>query len=247
MTGILYFSSTGNSLYIAEKIQETMGARIIYIPNYDGDGSEFDKIVIVCPIYSFGLPAHVYGLIPKLTKDKPVYFVLNYGGMTGGADYFTYTLCYERGIDIRAVYTVKMPENFTLTFSVPDSYMKKILKDAPERVEKVALHIKNNNMRIPRERKTKSAIYLKNKDNWRLLSNDFSINDNCTLCGKCISICPVDNIALSENCVVFLNKCVACLGCYHRCPNKAICYKNKNKKNRYINPFIKEDDIGHDK
>lgn len=43
MIGILYFSSTGNSLYIAQKIQDQMGGQIKYIPNYNGNGSEFEK------------------------------------------------------------------------------------------------------------------------------------------------------------------------------------------------------------
>jgi len=34
------------------------------------------------------------------------------------------------------------------------------------------------------------------------------------------------------------DKCVACLGCYHRCPSKAIEYKNKKKKFRYINQRV---------
>ena len=36
MIGILYFSSTGNSLYIAQRVQHTMGGQIKYIPNYEG-------------------------------------------------------------------------------------------------------------------------------------------------------------------------------------------------------------------
>ena len=51
MTGILYFSSTGNSLYIAQKIQKKLGGKILYIPAYGGDGSEFDTLILVTPIY----------------------------------------------------------------------------------------------------------------------------------------------------------------------------------------------------
>ena len=46
--------------------------------------------------------------------------------------------------------------------------------------------------------------------------------------------------------IVFADKCVACLGCYHRCPKKAIVYKGKKKKDRYINPNVNENDIGKD-
>ena len=70
MIGILYFSSTGNSLYIAQKIQDQMGGQIKYIPNYNGNGSEFEKIILVTPIYSFGMPTFVYDIIPRLIKQQ---------------------------------------------------------------------------------------------------------------------------------------------------------------------------------
>ena len=69
MTGILYFSSTGNSLYIAKKLKEKVGGDVLYIPNYNGDASEFERIIIVSPIYSFGLPTFVYDLLGKLNKS----------------------------------------------------------------------------------------------------------------------------------------------------------------------------------
>ena len=90
MIGILYFSSTGNSLYIAQKIQDQMGGQIKYIPNYNGNGSEFEKIILVTPIYSFGMPTFVYDIIPRLNKATELIIIQNYGGMVGGADYYIY-------------------------------------------------------------------------------------------------------------------------------------------------------------
>jgi Pyruvate/2-oxoacid:ferredoxin oxidoreductase delta subunit len=45
---------------------------------------------------------------------------------------------------------------------------------------------------------------------------------------------------------MFGDKCVACLSCYHRCPERAIVYQDKRKKDRYINPLVEEDNIGAD-
>ena len=66
MNGILYFSSTGNSLNIAKKLKERLGGKIVYIPKYQGNGSEFEKIFLVTPIYSYGMPKHVYDCHSKL-------------------------------------------------------------------------------------------------------------------------------------------------------------------------------------
>lgn len=246
MRGILYFSSTGNSLFVAQQLRERLGGQIRYLPAFDGSGEEFDEIIIVSPIYSFGLPVHVYDMIPDLTKIRPVWIVLTYGGMVAGADGLAYTHCKEHGVDIRGVYTVKMPENYTLDFSVPKFYEKATLKAAPKAIEKVASKIENGDVRIPKEKKSKKEIYLKNRLKWPLIVKDFSVSDDCIRCGKCVQICPSDIISIKDGAVTFADHCVICLGCYHRCPQKAIRYKNKNKTDRYLNPDIRESDIGKD-
>lgn len=246
MTGILYFSSTGNSLYIAQRVKNALGGQIKYIPNYEGDGSEFESIIFVTPIYSYGMPTFVYDLIPRLNKTTELIIIQNYGGMVSGADYLVYQYAKEYELNIKAVYVLKMPENFTTTFTVPKFYIKSILRSADSRIDKVINSIRTGDYRVPKKCKTKVDVYLKNKSNWHLIGEDFSTTDACVKCGKCVSVCPVGNISLNDGKIVFSNKCVACLGCYHRCPQKAIVYKQKKKKDRYINPNVNENHIGKD-
>ena len=246
MIGILYFSGTGNSLYIAKKLKEDLGGKVLYIPNYVGNGSEFEKIIIVTPIYSYGMPKHVYELLPKLDKEKELIVVQNYGGMIAGADYLMYQYCLRNGLNIKSIFTLKMPENFTTTFTVPKFYLNSTLKKSINRVAKVVDDIKNKNYVVPKKKKTKEETYLKNMSNWHIIGKSFNVSEDCVKCGKCIRICPVNNISMVDGKIVFSDKCVACLGCYHRCPKKAIRYKDKKKKDRYVNPNISEEDIGKD-
>ena len=37
-----------------------------------------------------------------------------------------------------------------------------------------------------------------------------------------------DLVTITDDKIQFLDKCVACLGCYHRCPKKAIIYKGRH-------------------
>lgn len=244
MNGIFYFSSTGNSLYIAKRVKDTLDGEIIYIPKYQGDGSEFDKIIIVSPIYSYGLPAHTYDFLLNINNTIPTYIILNYGGMTGGADWFAYNLAKEHGKNILGVYTMKMPENFTLTFTVPSFYCNSTLKKAPKAIDKIISKIASGEISAPKKAKTKEEKYYTNKSNWHHLADDFSTSENCVKCGKCVDVCPVGNIALENGVIKFADKCVACLGCYHRCSQKAIIYKGKNKKDRYFNPNVDENELG---
>ena len=155
MIGILYFSSTGNSLYIAQRIQNRIGGQLKYIPNYEGNGNEFDKIILVTPIYSYGMPTFVYDIIPKLNKQKELFVIQNYGGIVGGADYFIYQYAKQHKLNIKAVYILKMPENFTLTFTVPKFYIKHTLKKADKYIDNVIDSINSGNYRVPKQCNTK--------------------------------------------------------------------------------------------
>lgn len=246
MVGIFYFSSTGNSLQIAKKVKERFGGKLFYIPKYQGNGSEFEKLFIVTPIYSFGMPKYVYDFLPKLDKSKELFVIQNYGGMVGGADYLFYDYAKRNGLNIKSVHTIKMPENYTLSFTVPKFYLNSALRKSNKRIERVLDLIESGKYNIPKKKKTKEATYLKNMGNWHIIGECFKANENCVKCQKCIKLCPAGNISLVDGKIVFGDKCVACLGCYHRCPNKAIVYKNKKKKYRYINPNIDENEIGQD-
>ncbi len=246
MNGILYFSSTGNSLQIAQKVQQKFGGGIFYIPKYLGDGCEFDRIFIVTPIYSYGMPAHVFELLPRLDKEKEIIIIQNYGGMLGNADRLIYEYCIKYSLNVKSIYTIKMPENFTLSFTVPKFYLKGVLKKSEGRIDEVLQRIADKDFSLPQKAKTKEQTYLRNKSNWHLIGERFSVTDDCIRCGKCVSLCPTQNISLTDEGIKFADKCVACLGCYHRCPKKAIIYQNKSKKDRYINPNVDENKIGKD-
>ena len=244
MTGILYFSSTGNSLYIAKQVQEALGGKVIYLPKYEGTGAEFDRVILVTPIYSYGMPKHVYEFLPKLDKTRELIIVQNYGGMVGGADYLMRSYCEKLALNLKSVFVIQMPENFTTTFTVPKFYIKSILKNADKNISAVIEKIKSGESQLPKKKKTREQKYLKNMSNWHIIGNRFCVSEECVKCGKCVKICPVGNISFKDGKPVFGDKCVACLGCYHRCPQKAIRYKNHKKKDRYVNPNICEDEIG---
>ena len=190
MKGILYFSSTGNSLYLAKRIRERVPAHILYLPRYAGDGSEFDEVILVTPVYSFGLPVHSYDVLQRLCNDVPLTVVLTYGGATSGAERLVAELARRGNKNLRGVYAIQMPENYTLTFTTPKIYEKLVLRLAEKKIDRVIDAILRAEPHLPAEGRTREALYEKNKSNWHLIGRDFSATEDCVQCGKCIAICP---------------------------------------------------------
>lgn len=249
MTGIFYFSGTGNSLWLAKQIKARLGGEIRYIPKWNGDASAYDKLIIVCPVYSFGLPLPVFDFMKRLDSEAPLWIVMNYGGAAGSAAKFAYNHAKSCNLNIKQVYTMKMPENFTAVFSTPliKPYNKGLLKKAPKTIAKIIASIeKGEEKSFPTDKEDKHKLYNENKSNWGKMGERFSISSACTLCEKCVKGCPGENIEIADGKVIFGNKCVVCQACYHRCPQNAVLYLGKPNKMPYSNPDVADDEIGAD-
>jgi len=48
------------------------------------------------------------------------------------------------------------------------------------------------------------------------------IKDNCTQCGLCISICPMNNFDNQNGKIITKQNCIICYRCINKCPQKAI-------------------------
>jgi ferredoxin len=55
------------------------------------------------------------------------------------------------------------------------------------------------------------------------------INNNCTQCGLCVSICPMNNFEIQNNKIVTKQNCTICYRCINKCPEKAIAVFLKTK------------------
>lgn len=62
----------------------------------------------------------------------------------------------------------------------------------------------------------------------RKLSKDVKIQtDRCTLCGVCVTLCPMKNLELGAGKIDQKGDCTLCYRCVNRCPEKAISILSK--------------------
>lgn len=243
---ILYFSGTGNSRFAAQIIQKVTRDEICSMNKLIKSGNKNTiksekPFVFVCPTYAWRIPKVVDKFIKEvqLEGSTKAYFILTCGDGTGNALSYAKKLCIEKGLEFMGLASVIMPENYTAMFNTPDKAMaeRNIKKVTPEifnigNTVKEELPLKESKPKI-------SGIILSNIINPIFYScfvnaKGFYSTNKCISCGKCVDLCPLNNIKLIEGKPQWGRDCTHCMACINRCPKEAIEYKNNTKgKPRY--------------
>ena len=156
---IFYFSATGNSRHVAERIAEILGDRTIPITNcLKNENFNFitqpgEKIGLVCPVYNLGLPITVIDFINNLnikTNTDYVFTVVTYGGFSGGASKMLKDMLLKKGININAHYSVKMPDTWTPVYDVSNrEKIDKLNTKADKTISKIIKRIQEEFAKTP--------------------------------------------------------------------------------------------------
>ncbi|MGL4990913.1 MAG: EFR1 family ferrodoxin [Sarcina sp.] len=244
---IFYYTSTGNSLYIAEQIANEIKDSELISMTIGLKNKEFiykcNKAIIISPVHCFGLPIVAFDFLEKLKliNCKYIYCIAVSGGGSGFKTLKQISeLIKENGI-INDSSTVKYISNYIKTGrNLTQEKIEKCEEKNIQVINKIIVDIKNETKR------TRSIIgnkgSLSNRA-WRSFfrgnDNKFTVNENCINCKICEKICPVNNITILDNKPSWSFKCVDCMGCINLCPKEAINLGKKTiKKTRYKNKYI---------
>lgn len=252
---IFYFSATGNSKYVAQRIADATEDRLIALPDavksrsYHYDITAEKRVGFVVPVYYYGLPSILNFFLEKLQltgyDQQYFYVVLTCGGSTGDAAGQLNRLLRKKGITLSAQFAVPMVDNY-IPLSKLDGPEKieEILDAAEEYIDEARRAIRslgfgdyNRCQGLLPAAKTAAAYraYARGRS-----SKPFVVTEECTGCGLCREICPCGAIAMDEGKPEWTKpQCVQCLGCLHRCPARAIRWKKEKEDNgRYYNPRV---------
>lgn len=248
---ILFFSGTGNSEYVAEKVAQTINDELISLNDLikkdsNGELCSEKPLVFVTPTYGWQLPIIVRDYILKTTfkGNNAAYFLLTCGTGTGNASEYAKMLCKEKGFIFMGFNTIVMPENYIAMFSVPnESKSDKIIKNAIPKIKAVTNLIKKSE-KLSSEKVTFVGKLMSGPVNtlfYKCFVNakGFYVNNNCIGCEKCVELCPLNNIKLINYKPKWDNNCTHCMACICHCPTEAIEYKNKTvgkRRYRFIEP-----------
>ncbi len=246
---IFYFSGTGNSYQAALAMcapgEEPLDlAACLREGRREFSPGEGESLGIVCPVYYGGLPSLVPEFVASLRLTGPadyVFALLTCASSAAGAAGMLEKALGERGIPLDAAYTVIMPENDVLHYTVaPEKERDAILAEASAALElirrsvaerrRLGLHLPERGRQI-----TEAAYPYYQRDR---STKEFYIDEQCVGCGKCVERCPVGAMVMEEGRPRWVkDKCVLCMACI-RCG--AVQYGGLTRgKKRYVNPILK--------
>lgn len=247
---IFYFTSTGNSLKMAQTLNKQIkDSQIIAIKDII-DIANFsisdDKVGFVFPVYVYGLPRIVERFIRNIDLSKVMYI---FGVATamfpnGFALSQLDMLLYNKNKKLNYGRYIKMPTNYVTAFSpLNPTKCNRLIHRADKTAIKIATDIDKMKNRIQRESKIYQMItnakshYTSWAHHVSKSDANFVVHDTCISCGICEKVCPVNNIKMKNGKPTFRNTCEQCYGCINHCPKQSITY-DKILKGSYIHPDI---------
>lgn len=239
---IFYFTTTGNSLYVAKKLCDK-NVSIVQEFNSRTTFVEDDKIGFVFPCYGRGMPDIVHKFLDKVTFKADYYFaVVTHGGSPKGALESVRFLGKKYNIKFDYLEQIHMIGNYLPLTDINVELENESSLNIDKNIEKIKNDIQNN-LKNNRSLKFRNYIFsnILNKLFYTFCTGKsdkkFSISDKCTNCKVCENLCYRNNISVTDK-PVFNNQCGFCMGCINNCPQNAISVKGEKSTRRFRNKNV---------
>jgi len=244
---IFYFSGTGNSKHIADKIANSTGERLVYISESVIDKNETyeieksERIGFVFPVYWYCMPKIVEKFIVQLKlsryQNQYIYALTTYGIAAGNVmDRLTKTLN-SKHLKLNGIFGVQMVDNYVVGYNIINLDKQRTILDSAEcEIDKIMSmierkenieYIKKGNVAFV----TPVTGYAYRKVNH---TKKFFATQQCNGCKLCEISCPCNAIHLVNEKPTWVGECTFCLKCINGCKQSAIQYgKFTEKRDRY--------------
>ena len=130
-TALYYFTGTGNSLEAATVLSKQLDATMASMAAVKSPMPEFEKIILVFPVYMYRPPILVADFMRKLTPGPTVYLVAINGGDPGDVLPWSIKLLAENGVPAAGSFSVRLPDNYTPFGGPPSAEEQKEIFGGP--------------------------------------------------------------------------------------------------------------------
>ena len=245
---VIYFTGTGNSRYLAGLIASRLEDKVVSMNDRIKLGIKDDvlsekALVIVSPTYCYHLPKTVTDYLESVKISAPkIYFIMTCGAGIGGAGAYNAKIAETKNIPYGGTKAVVMPDNYIAMYEA-SSYdvAQSILDGIPATADEISEAIKAGESFSMKKSGLSAGISklgAKVFNGMMINTAKFAADDNCTGCGSCANICPMNNISIENRKPKWGDSCVHCIACMSFCPRNAIQYgkKTENRRRYYLFP-----------
>lgn len=237
---IVYFSGTGNTKYIAEKMKAAIikTNNEVDLINIEKDRINpilYKKIIIGGPVYVEKYPEILLKYIENNLSDYTGNCMMfSTQAFTGATPVFRHAIKRIKHLNVTYYNYLTMPNNFYnfMFKKCAEDMQTELIKAASVKAERMVLEFlqeKINKFKISYSRVIIAEItyklvfpFFRNK-----LMKKLSIDRNrCINCRVCERSCPAKSIKISPE-LTINNDCTFCQRCINACPKNAFLYKEK--------------------
>ena len=243
---VLYYSGTGNSKFIAKCIASALETDCLNLNERikTGDTSSVqteENVILVTPTYAWRIPHIVSGWLGKaeLVGAKRIWFVMDCGSEIGNAAGYNRQLAAQKHLHYMGTAQIIMPENYIAMFNAPrKEQARSIVEQTEPELQKVLTQLRAG-QQFPAPRDNLYDRFMSGPVNpvfyrFFVKADAFRATDACIGCGKCVELCPLNNIHLESGRPVWGKNCTHCMACICYCPKEAVEYGKKSRgKPRY--------------
>lgn len=253
---IFFFSGTGNTWWVADRIKKLLDARginadIVSTDSVDSKKADWwirsaDLVLFGWPVYEYDLPAPVKTFISSLyavEKGKHIHVFCTTSGFTADGAYVSHRRFKEKGLTIDSAAHFTMPFHLYISTGhkaqTDEKVIQRILAGCGRRVDAYVNALLEGKASVRGRRfvwlgALQRLPYLAGRERRK---NRMGVEEaRCTHCGVCAALCPAGNIEFMDV-PHFAGNCAQCLRCYAFCPASAITLDGRLHDMRFGRPY----------
>lgn len=224
---IFYFSGSGNSLWAAKQISAELGGECLSVPVLSDSGElrvEDTVVGFAFPVHMLDVPWAVKPFLLRLHLPENAYTfaVLTYNnrGVAECCASIEHALAVNSA-HLSAGFGLRMPGNCIASTAEED---RERLTLAPERVREICASIRSRVVNCAPDGAQAGDDYVTGSYFYSPANalKNLKVNERCTGCGICATVCPMGNIRVKNGKVFRGENCAVCLACVHWCPTNAV-------------------------